>query len=153
MFTLSKPQGEGPIAPAVLGYVARKLRNDFYDLVLKEFQSSGMSQTALAERAGIDTGQLSRQLSTPGNWTIDTVAKLLFAISGRVVETTATDVDARAPGNLTRPVWLDAEAASVGIQRVIRLNPPSPERPTTTSAPRTEVKIESKTIGMGTDHG
>lgn len=106
MFTLSKPIGNGTIPPGVFAYVGQKLKNDFYHFVMIAFQDSQLSQAELAIKTGIDRGQLSRLLSGPGNWTMDTVAKLLFAINGHVVIPEAIDVDEQVPANMTKPEWL-----------------------------------------------
>ena len=115
MFTLFKPIGDEPIAPALLSYVGRKLKNDFYHQVMEAFIKSGISQSDLARKLGTDKGQLSRQLSAPGNWTIDTVAKLLFAINGHVFVPSTLDVDDGTPVNLTQPVWLNTSVRVSGL--------------------------------------
>ncbi len=109
MYTLSKPIGDGAIPPTVLSYVGRKLRNDFYHMVMSEFNRSGLSQAELAKKLKIDRGQLHRHLGGPGNWTIDTAAKLLFAINGNLVCLDTQDPDLGSPANLTRPTWLTGD--------------------------------------------
>ena len=139
MFALSKPQGDGPIPPALLSYVGRKLKNDFFHLVLDAFQTSNMTQAELAKKVGMDKGQLHRQLGAPGNWTIDTVAKLLFAINGNVVLPTSVDVEASAPANMTEPDWLrDGPPALKSKVTTLRLpNPTSPRH--ATGAPQARI--------------
>ncbi|MDQ0558669.1 hypothetical protein QO004_000444 [Rhizobium mesoamericanum] len=44
-----------------------------------------MSGATLAARLGKDPAQISRLLGAPGNWTIDTVAELLFAVDGSLL--------------------------------------------------------------------
>lgn len=141
MFTLSKPQGDGPIPPALLSYVGRKLKNDFYHLVLAAFQTSNMTQAELATKAGMDKGQLNRQLGAPGNWTIDTVAKLLFAINGNVVLPTSVDVEASARANMSEPDWL-RDASPAPISKVTAITPSHPNTPqNATGAPQATVRI------------
>jgi len=53
-----------------------------HELVLEEFQKSGLSQAALARRLNTRPELISRRLGAPGNWRLDTVSDLLFAISG-----------------------------------------------------------------------
>ena len=52
---------------------------------------------------GKDRSLLSRQLSTPSNWTIDTVVKMLFAINGTLVVLATMDADlSHDPADLVR---------------------------------------------------
>ena len=141
MFALSKPQGDGPIPPALLSYVGRKLKNDFFHLVLDAFQTSNMTQAELAKKVGMDKGQLHRQLGAPGNWTIDTVAKLLFAINGNVVLPTSVDVEASAPANMTEPEWLrdGSPDPKSKVTTVATSHPTSPR--TATGAPQPKLRI------------
>ncbi|MEC7593676.1 MAG: hypothetical protein VYA64_09600, partial [Pseudomonadota bacterium] len=47
-----------------------------------EFRKSGLTQAELARRMGRRPEVVSRMLGAPGNWRLDTVSDLLFAISG-----------------------------------------------------------------------
>lgn len=105
-FTLSKPQDNSRIPSGVQAFVSEKLKNDLYDLVLRKFKDSGITQSELAERLGRDKALLSRQLSTASNWTIDTIAKMLFAIDGSVLVLSTMDPDAPNSANYTQPSWL-----------------------------------------------
>lgn len=105
-FTLSKPKDNSEIPAGVQAFVSEKLKNDLYDLVLRKFKESGISQSELAARLGKDKALLSRQLSTPSNWTIDTTAKMLFAIDGSVLVLSTMDPDAPNAANYTQPSWL-----------------------------------------------
>ncbi|QLQ18649.1 MAG: hypothetical protein HZT43_08240 [Exiguobacterium profundum] len=49
---------------------------------------------------------MSRQLNASGNWTIDTVAKLLFAINGNLVAASEMDPERQETANHIRPDWL-----------------------------------------------
>ena len=53
-----------------------------FDLVHAEFRKSGLTQAELARRMGRRPEVVSRMLGAPGNWRLDTVSDLLFAISG-----------------------------------------------------------------------
>lgn len=79
---LARPQGDAPVSERALGYVSASLRLEMYQLVLTAFREAKISQSTLAKRLGKRPEQVSRLLSGPGNWTIDTVAQLLFAIDG-----------------------------------------------------------------------
>jgi hypothetical protein len=50
--------------------------------VIREFKKSGLSQADLAQRLGKGTDRVCKLMGGPGNWTLDTVSDLLFAIAG-----------------------------------------------------------------------
>src|ERR1700693_3422620 len=79
---LSSPTDREPIDPAALAYMRQRNRGRVYSVVIDEFEKSGISQTDLASRLHKGTDQISRWLGSPGNWTLDTVSDLFFAISG-----------------------------------------------------------------------
>lgn len=79
---LSNPSGDEPIPIGTLAYFQGRNRSRIYEAVLREFLQSGISQATLARRIGKRAEQVNRLLGAPGNWTLDTVSDLLFAISG-----------------------------------------------------------------------
>lgn len=103
---LSKHTSGDPIPSAQLAYVGRKLKNDLHDLTLRAFMEEGLSQAELAQRLGVDKAQVSRWLGAPGNWTIDTAAKLLFAINGSFISVATIDPDNPSLANFTQPSWM-----------------------------------------------
>lgn len=112
-FLLSKPpSGSSRIPSGTLALVSRQLRNELHHIVLLAFKESGMSQAEVAARLGADKAQVSRQLGAPGNWTIDTAAKLLFAINGHVWSLATEDPDSRNLANFTQPDWLGTSLPS-----------------------------------------
>lgn len=66
-------------------YFQERLRLRLYEAVIKEFikekEAHGLTQKALARRLNKRPEQINRWLSSPGNWTIDTVSDLLLGIS------------------------------------------------------------------------
>lgn len=85
-FTLSKPKGDDPIPLGVLGFLRANNKYDVYELVLKEFQRSGLTQAQLGRRIRKNPDRVCKILGGPGNWTLDTVSDLLFAIGGGVAK-------------------------------------------------------------------
>jgi hypothetical protein len=79
---LSNPSGDEPIPAGTLAYFQGRNRTRIYEAVLQEFLRSDISRATLARRMGKRAEQVSRLLGAPGNWTLDTVSDLLFAISG-----------------------------------------------------------------------
>lgn len=75
------------------------LRLDFADIIIKHLRKSDRSQKELAEIAGITEPAISRLVHADANCTLDTVARVLFALgvkaeiaeSDRVVGTSAFD--------------------------------------------------------------
>jgi transcriptional regulator with XRE-family HTH domain len=55
-----------------------------YDIVIREFKKSGLTQAQLADRLGKTPDVICRLLSRPGNWESNTFADLMFGISGAV---------------------------------------------------------------------
>ena len=77
------PPGDGQKTPFVtLAYFRQRQRDRLFDLVHAEFRKSGLTQAELARRMGRRPEVVSRMLGAPGNWRLDTVSDLLFAISG-----------------------------------------------------------------------
>jgi len=80
-FSLSKPvEGQAILVPT-LAYMRARHRRKLHSLVLAEFRKSGLSQAELCRRLRKEPAQISRMLGTPGNWSLDSVSDLLFAIS------------------------------------------------------------------------
>jgi transposase-like protein len=79
---------EGPkgreIPKHKLAYFRARLRNRIYDLVVSEFarqqEMTGATKADLARRIGRDPAQLTRWLSSPSNWTLDTISDLMTAM-------------------------------------------------------------------------
>lgn len=86
MSYLAEPNANDRIPVRTLGYVAEAARDDLYDLVVRKFMESGISQVTLAKRLGKSPAQICRTLGASGNWTIDTCAELLFAIDGSTLK-------------------------------------------------------------------
>ena len=81
---LSKPEGNDKILSGTLNYFRARNKSRVFNIVRKEFDKSGLTQTCLGQRLAMDKGQLSRYLNAPGNWTLDMFSDFLFAISGAV---------------------------------------------------------------------
>lgn len=83
---LSKPKTGERISPNALSYLRTRTRLRLFDLVIKNFKASKITQADLAERLGKGTDRICKLLGAPGNWTVDTATDLLFAIDGCVLE-------------------------------------------------------------------
>lgn len=81
-YTLSEPSGDNRVPDTTLVYFRERNRLRVFELVLREFINSGITQACLGRRTGRRPEVVNRILSTPGNLTLDTVSDFLFAISG-----------------------------------------------------------------------
>jgi hypothetical protein len=81
---LTKPQGDEKISEGTFGYLTARVRQRAYDIAVREFKKSGITQAMLARRWGKDPAIVSRFLARPGNWEIDTYTEALFAINGAI---------------------------------------------------------------------
>jgi len=79
---LRSPTGDDRVPLGTFGYFQARNKRNAYDLVMEEFTKSGLSQADLARRLGKGTDIVCRLLGGPGNWTLDTLSDLMFAISG-----------------------------------------------------------------------
>lgn len=79
-----EPVGHDKISQGTLGYICARNRQRQYDLVIREFRTSKITQKQLADRLGRGEDVISRWLARPRNWEADTFAELMFAISGGV---------------------------------------------------------------------
>lgn len=79
---------EGRIAEHDLIYFRARTKNRAHDEVLAYFlkcaKSSGLTKAQLARRLGRRPEQITRWLSAPSNWTLDTVSDLLTAMEAEL---------------------------------------------------------------------
>ena len=112
MSPLSKPKAGERIPPSSLAYFQTRTRLKLFNLIHERFEASKISQAELAKRLGKGTDRICRLLGAPGNWTIDTVSDLLFAIDGGLLDPHVAHPLDKAARNDTVPHWLNAEPLS-----------------------------------------
>ena len=80
----SELAGDEPLSDYALGYLNERVRNSFYDYVLRRFheaeEKENLTKAKLARRLGLEPARVTRLLGSPGNWTLDTVSELLVGI-------------------------------------------------------------------------
>src|SRR4051794_1594977 len=104
--SLFSPTGDDEIPLGTLAYMRARYRGRMHELVLEEFRKSGISQATLARRLNTAPELISRRLGSPGNWRMDTVSDLLFAMSGAEPVKGAVYPLAEASSNQPPPDWL-----------------------------------------------
>lgn len=87
---LKEPVGDEPISFATVGYTRARNRQAIYNIVMAEFDKSGVSKATLAKRMRKPRSRITALLRSPGNWTLDTVCDLLFAMGGGMFSYTIT---------------------------------------------------------------
>lgn len=90
------------ISAATRAYFQSRLRNRLYTLVISNFrmaEGKGMTRAKLARRMGKRPEIVTRLLSAPGNWTLDTVSDLLLAASGEELDATSSSPFTSPPRN------------------------------------------------------
>lgn len=81
---MHKPVPGQSIPPDTRDYFRARAKRHAYDLVMRELTASKISKAELARRLGKGADRVSKMLAGPANWTIITLADLLFAIGGGV---------------------------------------------------------------------
>lgn len=130
---LSEPVGADKISVGTLGYICARNRQRQYNLVIKEFKRSGITQADLGRRLCKSPEVISRLLARPANWEADTFAELLFGISGAVAEYQAD-----------HPLRLPQKSAQLADVPKISTNRPSITDPT--------MVFDTQTGQTGTDN-
>jgi hypothetical protein len=131
---LCKPSPGERIPPETLGYFRSRAKRQAYELVIREFQKSGLTQAELARRLGKGRDRISRMLGGPGNWTLVTVSDLLFAICGGTPKYSVDYPLEKPVRNLRQPEWLTEP------EWVRRSQAPRAEQPPVAPPPGTPIE-------------
>jgi hypothetical protein len=133
----SEIKGAGPLSAGILAYFRERQRNRMHELVLREFMKSGMTRTEVAHRMGRSLSRVSKWLSAPGNWEMDTVSDFLLAIGAAELEPSIARPFEQAKRNYEQPEWLSKS--------------PSPKQQGTRPDPETLGLLKKKSEAP--DHG
>lgn len=108
---------DGAVTPAMDAYMRARTRNNFHEAVMTAFLAAqaerGLTKLDVARRLGVDPAQVTRWMSGPGNWTIDTVTRLLLAMDAELDPKVVRLADRRRP-NDRHPLVAAGPASSAG---------------------------------------
>ena len=109
--------------------------------IVRLFENGTISQSDLAERLGVSRARVSKILTAPGNWTLNTIADLLAGMDARL-----TKVEAKPRSEIAQPNsrhdWLNASdvvLALPGTSTRLLVMKDETKRPTST---RPMIKFE-----------
>ena len=94
------------LSDADKAYFRANTRRRAYEVVLEKFMQRAdeekLTRADLARKLGASPAQVTRWLSSPSNWTLDTFSDLLLALSC-TVRMAAEEIDNRKLGNYAHP--------------------------------------------------
>tara|TARA_R110000787_G_scaffold16251_2_gene49508 strand:- start:95 stop:589 length:495 start_codon:yes stop_codon:yes gene_type:complete len=112
----SEIAGDEPLSDYALGYLTERVRNNFYDYVLRRFHEAAneenLTKAQLAKRLGLGPDRISKILGAPGNWTLDTIAELLVGICREELVPNSKPYLTRVPGNFQMEDFLSSLPSS-----------------------------------------
>ena len=95
-----------PLSESDKAYFRAKTRRHVHGVVLEKFMQHSdddkLSRSALAHRLNVNRAQITRWLSSPGNWTLDTLSDLLLAMSCQA-SVIADEIGNQQKGNYAHP--------------------------------------------------
>jgi len=106
MHVLSKPTGREKIPEGTLAYLKTRNRLKAFSYIWGELEKSGLSKAELADRLGKGTDRIAHLLGAPGNWTLDTLTELAFAICAATVDYKSSFPLDKPARNQNFPSWL-----------------------------------------------
>jgi hypothetical protein len=108
-------------------YFRRRLRNRLYSLVITEFERSGITRAELARRMRRKPEIITRWLSGPGNYKLDTISDLFLAISASELSTDAVvRLNDEPPASSKRMTWIEeVESKWIANQNSTRQQQPA----------------------------
>lgn len=85
LIPLHEPEGLDRIDDATLAYAGQTAREMVFHEIHQKLQSRELTRRTIARRLGKSPARISQQLGEPGNFTIETLAELAYAIDGSFI--------------------------------------------------------------------
>ena len=104
-------------------YMRSKNQSLAHQLILAEFRKSGITQAELAKRTGKGPDIISRLIGRPGNWTLNTLSDLLFAMSGAALTYSVHYPLTDTGKNQKRAAWADDSPNSAHTDEIKIIKP------------------------------
>jgi hypothetical protein len=127
----------------LIAYHQQRAKNRAFEEVIAFFarraEYSGMTKKEIADRLGKDPSQITRWLSGPGNWTLETISDLLVAMDAEMEFSVIAFEDIRR-ANYAHPLTLERPGSLPSAAR----NPAQESQPRTVHvAPRFVIRQAS----------
>jgi hypothetical protein len=123
-----------------LVYYRERNRNKVYAVVVSLFsklvETSNLTKRELAFRLNKEPAQITRWLSGPSNWTLDTVSDLLLAMGAELDHRVSLTANKNASTHV-HPLWRDQSA------KVIFIKPDQPPKSETDKQPQPEANAST----------
>ena len=119
---LFDPTSTEKISMGTFAYVSARNRQSLYNLVIREFKKSGLSQVDLARRLGKTADVVCRFLGRPRNAELDTISEYLFAICGAALRFETHHPAAQAaPAKWHAPPLLEPAKTTGSVKEIVLL--------------------------------
>jgi hypothetical protein len=86
---MTATNSDEPLSQRSIFYCRERLRNRIFDCVIRALAervaSGATTRASIAKRLGKDPAQVTRWLSGPSNWTIDTISDLMLALDAELL--------------------------------------------------------------------
>ena len=144
-----KPVTNEKVPDWTLAFFRQRNKNRIHDLVIKSMKKYELSQAELARRLGRRPDVVCRWIGAPGNWTLDTVSDLLFAIGGLEVEYEVGSPFDGPVRNFESPHWMMkpspnlVEGTSIAPSFTV-FNQPKSQWNYTPTSPSAQVKLKEQ---------
>ncbi len=87
--SMTATNSDEPLSQRSIFYCRERLRNRIFDCVIRALAervaSGATTRASIAKRLGKDPAQVTRWLSGPSNWTIDTISDLMLALDAELL--------------------------------------------------------------------
>ena len=107
-----------PIPTEKRAYFQARLQSRLYHFVVTKFlekaKTESLTKAELARRIGRRPEIVTRLLSSPGNWRLETVSDLLLGIGAEELDMSATSLLNRSLRNYSHESWVAESQKSVG---------------------------------------